>query len=46
LGQLVKALQISNNLTVINVKDFASGVYQIKITDQNGNVLVRSFEKQ
>ncbi len=46
VGQLVKTLQLSNNLTVINVKDFASGVYQIKITDGNGNVLVRSFEKQ
>jgi len=31
---------------VINIKDFASGVYQIKITDGDGNVLVRSFEKQ
>ena len=46
VGQLVKSLQISNNLTVINVKDFVSGIYQIKITDGDGNVLVRSFEKQ
>jgi len=45
-GQLIKTLQISNDLTVINVKDFISGVYQIKITDGDGNVLVRSFEKQ
>lgn len=46
LGQLVKTLQISNNLTVINVKDFASGMYQLKIVAGTGNVLVRSFEKQ
>ncbi|MDD4111261.1 MAG: T9SS type A sorting domain-containing protein, partial [Clostridia bacterium] len=45
LGQLVKTLQISNNLTVINVKDFAKGMYQIKIVDGNGNILVSSFEK-
>ncbi|MDD4150983.1 MAG: hypothetical protein PHE33_13245, partial [Bacteroidales bacterium] len=46
VGQLVKTLQLSNNLTVINIKDFASGVYQIKIIDGDGNVIVRSFEKQ
>jgi phage host-nuclease inhibitor protein Gam len=46
LGQLVKTLQIANDLTVINVKDFANGVYQIKITDGDGKVVVRSFEKQ
>lgn len=46
LGQLVKTLQLSNDLTVINIKDFASGVYQIKIIDGDGNVVVRSFEKQ
>jgi len=46
VGQLVKTLQISNNLTVINVKDFASGMYQLKIVAGTGNVLVRSFEKQ
>ena len=46
VGQLVKSLQISNNLTVINVKDFVSGIYQIKITDGDGNVIVRSFEKE
>jgi len=45
LGQLVKTLQLSNDLTVINVKDFASGVYLIKIIDGDGNVIVRSFEK-
>ncbi|MDD3741648.1 MAG: T9SS type A sorting domain-containing protein, partial [Bacteroidales bacterium] len=45
VGQLVETVQLSNNLTVINVKDFASGVYQIKITEENGNVLVRGFEK-
>jgi hypothetical protein len=45
-GQLVKSLQISNDLTVINIKDFAVGIYQIKITDGNGNVIVKSFEKQ
>jgi len=45
LGLLVETLQLSNNLTVINVKDFASGMYQVKIADGNGNVLVRSFEK-
>ncbi len=46
VGQLVKTLQLSNDLTVINIKDFASGVYQIKIIDGDGNVIVRSFEKQ
>jgi hypothetical protein len=46
LGQLVKTMQLSNDLTVINVKDFASGVYQIKIIDGDGNVIVKSFEKQ
>jgi hypothetical protein len=46
MGQLVKTLQLSNDLTVINIKDFASGVYQIKIIDGDGNVVVRSFEKQ
>ncbi len=46
LGQLVKTLQLSNNLTVINVSNFASGMYQVKIVQGDGNVLVRSFEKQ
>ncbi len=46
LGQLVKTMQLSNDLTVINVKDFAGGVYQVKITDGNGNIIVKSFEKQ
>jgi len=45
LGQLVETLQLSNNLTIINVKDFASGMYQVKIVDGSGNVLVKSFEK-
>jgi hypothetical protein len=46
VGQLVKTMQLSNDLTVINIKDFTSGVYQIKIIDGDGNVIVKSFEKQ
>jgi hypothetical protein len=46
MGQLLKTLQLSNDLTVINIKDFASGIYQIKIIDGDGNVIVKSFEKQ
>ena len=46
VGQIVKTLQLSNSLSVINLKDFASGMYRLKITDSNGNTLVSSFEKQ
>jgi hypothetical protein len=45
LGQLVKTLQLSNNLTVINVKDFASGVYILKISNEDKTYSL-SFEKQ
>lgn len=45
LGQLVKTMQISNDLTVINVKDFASGVYRLKIIENNGTTFTHSFKK-
>jgi hypothetical protein len=45
IGQLVKALQISNNLTVINVKDFAKGIYVLKINNEDKTYSL-SFEKQ
>ncbi|MDD3688348.1 MAG: T9SS type A sorting domain-containing protein [Bacteroidales bacterium] len=44
VGQLVKTLQLSNNLTVINVKDFASGIYVLKINSESKTYSL-SFEK-
>jgi hypothetical protein len=45
LGQLVKTMQLSNDLTVINVKDFARGMYVLKINYENKTYSL-SFEKK
>ncbi|MDD3688100.1 MAG: T9SS type A sorting domain-containing protein, partial [Bacteroidales bacterium] len=44
-GQLVEILQLSNNLTVINVKDFAGGMYVLKINSESKTYSL-SFEKE
>jgi len=45
MGQLVETVQLSNDLTVINVKDFAKGIYVLKINSESKTYSL-SFEKE
>lgn len=44
-GKLVRNIEVSNNAE-INVSDFATGVYTVVLTDENGNVGTQRFVKK
>ena len=44
-GQVVKAVQATNAVNVIDINSLAKGIYQVKIKTNNG-IIVKSLIKQ
>jgi len=45
-GKLIETLSVTSANAVLNVKDYANGMYMIKFTDENGNLTHSKFVKK